>query len=239
LLQRIAQTQGKSLELVGFTHPYLGLDAVAPHGINELKGPTGILIQHKASFSDSYVKKLMASLQGTVSRLSLGSICFVFSGKISKTSKSIREVVEEFRSWGLEVSILDYNSLSALVDKHQDFVNEIMPRLSVIHLETIAAPRVQDPPEDWKERRNRHVDSLRSRYRDNNLTFFLGAGVSVDAGVPTWNQLLNDLFADFVSKRVLSCGEQAQNVALPQQPIERKQPALGLSAASLPRCSVT
>ncbi len=42
----------------------------------------------------------------------------------------------------------------------------------------------------WKENRKLIVDHARFSFRENNCTLFLGAGVSQDAGGPSWNTLL-------------------------------------------------
>lgn len=43
---------------------------------------------------------------------------------------------------------------------------------------------------NWKENRRVLIDNARFSFRENNCTLFLGAGVSQDAGGPSWNTLL-------------------------------------------------
>lgn len=47
------------------------------------------------------------------------------------------------------------------------------------------------------------IEQLRKAYRDNNLTLYLGAGVSVDSGLPTWEKLVLAMFFSTISEAQL------------------------------------
>lgn len=51
--------------------------------------------------------------------------------------------------------------------------------------------------QDWKSWRDQFIDNARYAYTKNPCTFFLGAGVSMDAGGPSWEKLLKKILHRF------------------------------------------
>lgn len=51
--------------------------------------------------------------------------------------------------------------------------------------------------QDWKSCRNQFIDNASYAYTENPCTFFLGAGVSMDAGGPSWEKLLKKILHRF------------------------------------------
>ena len=49
----------------------------------------------------------------------------------------------------------------------------------------------------WKEERKQIIDNAREAFRCNRVSFFVGAGVSQDAGGPSWQTLLNKVVVKF------------------------------------------
>lgn len=57
---------------------------------------------------------------------------------------------------------------------------------------------------DWKQYRKQVIDNAKTFYREHKCSLFLGAGVSQDAGGPSWNELLFKILKHFnkdISKR--------------------------------------
>lgn len=57
--------------------------------------------------------------------------------------------------------------------------------------------RIDRVEQDWKSCRDRFIDDARYAYIENHCTFFLGAGVSMDAGGPSWKELLEKILKRF------------------------------------------
>lgn len=66
-------------------------------------------------------------------------------------------------------------------------------------IETVA--KIQDQidrqEQDWRAERESIIDSARFSYREDHCTFFLGAGVSISAGGPSWEMLLRKIMRKY------------------------------------------
>lgn len=58
--------------------------------------------------------------------------------------------------------------------------------------------------------------SLKKKYQNEELTLFLGAGVSIDAGIPLWKDLINLMF----SEMILEIANKNHNSLLSQNMLE-------------------
>ena len=54
---------------------------------------------------------------------------------------------------------------------------------------------------DLKTVRQSILDSLKTKYQNEEIALFLGAGVSFDSGVPLWGELINKLLSTMISSR--------------------------------------
>lgn len=107
-----------------------------------------------------------------------------------------------------------------------DFLSRLLPRLSAVASDTgldialvfrgeepspggldgraayaaAQAIRLQEPELYWPDRRHQAlVEKLTTAAASNHLALFLGAGVSMAAGLPSWDELLEDLAGDIPS----------------------------------------
>lgn len=75
--------------------------------------------------------------------------------------------------------------------------------------------QVEDLKKSWQEKREFILENAKTSFRENNCSLFLGAGVSMSAGAPSWNELLfkaikkqNKSFTKRDFKKIFaSCGQ--------------------------------
>ena len=48
--------------------------------------------------------------------------------------------------------------------------------------------------ENWKKKRNDLLKKANNRFKSDDVVLFLGAGASIDAGIPPWNKLITNMF---------------------------------------------
>lgn len=87
--------------------------------------------------------------------------------------------------------------VAALMESYPDAVGGLVPELGA----KAVAAMVQQAESDWRERRNRHIADLRRVYFSDRLSLFLGAGASVDCGIPGWKQLITGLALQMVDEQ--------------------------------------
>ncbi len=61
-----------------------------------------------------------------------------------------------------------------------------------MHYIKIKPLKIQEESQ-WLEDRNSHLENIRAIHRSNQLSLFLGAGISQSAGLPSWSALLQKL----------------------------------------------
>jgi len=55
---------------------------------------------------------------------------------------------------------------------------------------------------EWKEKNERYINELKKSYYMNGLVLFLGAGVSLSAGMPDWETLISKLIVDMIDEEL-------------------------------------
>ena len=62
--------------------------------------------------------------------------------------------------------------------------------------------------ENSQQRDNRIIEEVKARFKEGNITLFLGAGVSASAKLPAWDSLLNGILSD-TKQYPLTCDDYA------------------------------
>ena len=76
---------------------------------------------------------------------------------------------------------------------------ELIQSLPVIGLHAAIRKANSGEVADWAARRPLQISRLHKAWTDDELVFFLGAGVSIDASVPAWDKLIATLYAKLVA----------------------------------------
>lgn len=69
----------------------------------------------------------------------------------------------------------------------EDFIAWISKNAKVYNL-------IESSEREWKTERKQIIDNAKQSFRDNNVSFFLGAGVTQSAGGLSWNELLYKIY---------------------------------------------
>lgn len=169
------------------------IDGIAPDGVDDLIGPT--LVEIKLSGHRDAMRAL-----DKLARLALKADCrslLLILGARLRPSAKLR-IVEQWAQLAptTAIQIWDAAELSSLVEEHSALVESLVKELTTLRLRSV----VEQPVTDWKQERDRYLEGLRTAYSEGNLTLVLGAGVSIDAGLPDWTRLLDSLFVRFLTR---------------------------------------
>jgi hypothetical protein len=169
-------------------------DAVAPAGVdNGLPGPTIIDVTHTLKRVRS--PRFLPDLLKAITEHGAKSVLLIGTNKLPQdrvdflaNNPKLGDVVVKF--WGPP-------EVANLIERFPDAVGGLIPELGA----KAVAAMVQQADADWKERRKRHIESLRRVYFSDRLSLFLGAGASMDCGIPGWKKLITGLALQMVDEQ--------------------------------------
>lgn len=203
LLEAELNAQGRTLQVPAVVkradHLPVEVDALAPDGIGDLPGPTIVELQLRlglpGSGQHSRLLNILATHAGAVGPQ---SVLLIFIDRIPSVIR--QQLRHRFRSENPNITfaLWDFSNLSELVSRHEALAQDLLSRLSTVRLEKALAK----PEQDWRVRRSKHLELLRQSYLANDAVLFLGAGVSVDAGLPAWSELLDALFVTLITRNL-------------------------------------
>ena len=101
------------------------------------------------------------------------------------------------RLQGIKVAFWGPEEIGRLLERFPDAVGGLVPDLGVRAVAAI----VQQADSDWTEGRKKHISALRRVYFSDRLSLFIGAGASMDCGIPSWRKLITDLALKMVDEQ--------------------------------------
>jgi len=172
-------------------------DAFAPAGIagigKDIPGPTIVEITHNLKRVQG--SKFASELQKVVDSKGAKSVLLIATHSLKPERMSPLQADSRFQDLRLEFWGPD--EVSALLEKYPEAVAGLVPNLGP----RAVAALVQKADLDWTEQRRKHVAELRRVYFSDRLSLFLGAGASVDCGIPMWKTLITNLALQMVDEQ--------------------------------------
>ena len=174
-------------------------DAELPGGIDDIKGEVFCEIK----FINPSNQNLRGRLLEIASRFDDagpldGTILLIVNVELPK---ELREYFEGWRTpeHGNKLIIWDRSALAAKVNPDADYAKyAITPKKALVE-DTLAA----DPSDIERENTRRsYLECVRGAYRKHDLMLFLGAGVSMESGIPLWSSMVEQLLLHMISAKV-------------------------------------
>lgn len=211
LLSELAKSENKNLN-VGYNnlrnlrHQW---DACAPQGLNDLQGPLAIEIKYISRFSskrfDQIVKQLNEYLNSDINTFLLvtnvkdqteinkyPNITIWDGNKINEIAKKFPEVSFQYSDFHIP-GFLEYSKKNKEREKLLD--------KTVSKYETF----------QYNSDKKYYIQKLKTAYNQDDLVLCLGAGVSIDEGLPNWERLIKSLIKDFLRSNYNKNIENLQN----------------------------
>lgn len=241
LLKEHVNSQGKSLEVHVRLSKDIEVDAVAFLGVDDLSGPT-IFEVKKNIDSQKELKDLLDSLDNAASLIDAKNIVIiVIEDSTQSQEKIVKSLTKHYTSrvpfqiWTVNSKIQEmakrFTGKSQQTTIPPAQTSEPKPNVPIEPKAEVTEEKIDNSAELWKSSRTRFVSELSTAYRNNDLVLFLGAGVSIEAGVPTWNALLKTLLMDLVSIKAGS-GRELEDI---EQTVAYLQSQHGMSPLLLAR----
>ncbi|NPV62933.1 MAG: hypothetical protein HPY61_09945 [Methanotrichaceae archaeon] len=193
LVQKYSEIQSKP-----FIPHYRGkgkieYDGFAPEGIYDLPGPTAIEI--KLLRENIPYKSLRGTIEIAQSEEAIRSFLLIVGKNLTQNQKN--KVSEMLRNPNVSPMILDLSDLEHLADDRGFAVNTVSDLSKSIFNNTISKG-LKVAPNEWKEYRREYLNQLKQCFNSEGLALFLGSGVSKDAGIPVWNDLMYKLSIELI-----------------------------------------
>lgn len=206
LLAKHQEVQGKAFQTyvkVG-TNQNAGpiqADAVAPEGIDSIAGPIVIEIKGQVTGqSRSSIERSALFLDKAAHVGGFKSALLLIGGPLSEPVKRWVQATTTLPS-GATLIVWDNQQIDVLIKAHEEFAENLARNIEAFRLDSVIEQSSKVDVAAWKGERTERLRDLRNSYSASNLVLFLGAGVSVDAGVPNWDGLLNAMLANLIRHR--------------------------------------
>lgn len=176
-----------------------GVDGFAPNGIASLSTvdgqesspsaalqTTSTIIEVRYRLSKSNIPKLLQVLNGVAETQHASGILIVV-GRLVVDSSIVHAMLQTppVYVWGL-------SHVESLLNTYLDAVVDLIPELRESGIRQVVA-KSKNASANWLKANEQHLRDLKQAYLRDQLTLFCGAGISIAAGVPSWNTLISRL----------------------------------------------
>jgi hypothetical protein len=88
------------------------------------------------------------------------------------------------------------------LEKYAEHVSKLFPSLTQLAVDNVVSESQRVVPFEWKKLREKYMKALKGAFSENELVLFLGAGVSLAAGLPDWQSLLSQLMVAMIGEKL-------------------------------------
>jgi NAD-dependent SIR2 family protein deacetylase len=174
-------------------------DAFAPDGFDGYVGPTLIEIHAYISWGDwaPTLEKL-----NSIRPIDGHEVNFLIISSNQTDKSALIEKMNDLYSWG-SIKSIDIWGPQKLDQIASKFPTEMNSLLDSIFQKTIQKTLTHSS-DNWEQKREDNLSNLSKSYDSSQFSLFLGAGVSASAGMPDWENLLNNLFVSLLTNELVN-----------------------------------
>lgn len=194
VLRDYLKDQGKLIQTCANTEYF---DAILPDGIDEFPGPVYLEIKNTFSNKSGYFRSV-ESFAAKIKDVEKGALLLILGDVFTEASKESMVRLAQSRA-KRQVIVWDINDFNDKTKDYQLNYKDYTERpTKTIVEELINSPASEEELEYTKKSL---IETLKKKYKSEEVALFLGAGVSADAGVPRWNELINSLLSEMILRR--------------------------------------
>ena len=193
-LQKYSVSSGKRFVVNNESNSF---DAYLPDGIDDIIEPLNVEIKY---FTSDKKSVYFQSLQKLTNKINQSEEALLLILGADFTEKSIESMFSMLNArTNKKIYIW---TISTFNEKTKEYRQENFEDLKNPNTLLVDAAINNDSTEsDLKNAQKALLDSLKSKYQNEEVALFLGAGVSFDSGVPLWSDLINKLLAKMIVSR--------------------------------------
>lgn len=193
-LQKYLASSGKRFVVNNESNSF---DAYLPDGIDDIIESLNVEIKY---FTSDKKSVYFQSLQKLTNKINQSEEALLLILGADFTEKSIESMFSMLNArTNKKIYIW---TISTFNEKTKEYRQENFEDLKNPNTLLVDAAINNDSTEnDLKNVQKALLDSLKSKYQNEEVALFLGAGVSFDSGVPLWSDLINKLLAKMIVSR--------------------------------------
>ena len=149
-------------------------DIVLPHGCKRLKMPPKTIVEIKGTLLFDTIHRYLELYKTNKTDWGVSAFCIVYINSHVPDEFIAKYDNKDFR-------IISLNEILCSSDTNADTVEEFH--------------------EEWEDERDNLITKARDKFSIGKNTLFLGAGVSIDAGLPTWDELLKKMLHKYKRRK--------------------------------------
>lgn len=167
-----------------------------PDGYDDINMPTYVIFKYSVANKNAY-HKLIDNILMQFSRIEQETCVLIIFGAVLYNKKILAEQASlQHRS---NITIWDYSDLEDRVsDDPYQMELQYNPKKALVDEAIISVPTVKEQKESKKEL----IAQLKSAYSRQDVSLFLGAGVSIDAGIPLWANMIKILLINMIETKI-------------------------------------
>ncbi len=200
MLRDYLYKQGKTIVLG--ERPTEIFDFLMPNGIDENTEPVAVEIK---MFRTPFVNpRVIYDVIGRFSlyREDINTLLLIIVNEIPDRLRKTLENRKE--STGFQLIIWDINDLVRIFSLNEKLFEETFNSINTLLIQDTINNGIRRKSRTYIEKRERYLEQLKQCYEKDDLVLFLGAGISSDAGISTWDNLITGLFIALIDKQLVS-----------------------------------
>lgn len=200
-------------------------DAFAPDGFDSFEKVTSLeiqIIKNNSQFISHTLEAKEKLKEFLTNNPTVNNFIYLFTLELTAIEKNFFN--EQFEGFSQNVILWDLLDLKIILNQHPDFYDEynINPTKAIINQKTkevldnmnINKITSNSFEVEWKKHRKNQLNELKKRFNNDELALFLGAGISLDAKIPTWDTLISNLMVSLIDELIEKNTDDKQKIEL-------------------------
>lgn len=192
--------QDKEMILSRDSNQRIIFDAVLPEGFDTVSGKVDVEL--KIYRNTGLIIRELYNIIGriVVNKDNISTLLLMMVNEIPDKIKE--KIYRETAHLNFKILIWDIDDIVDMCRKNESFFFETYTNINNLLLNDTVTTGLYRDSVNNKQKRDEYVNQLSQEYSRDNIVLFLGAGVSVDAGMPKWNNLISELFVTLIERKL-------------------------------------
>lgn len=195
VLKDYLNAQGKGMY---WKSEYSSFDAFLPNGIDDTSIPTDVEIKYIKTNKSGYWRAI-EQICRKLNNSGVEQLLIILGTDFTEKSKEpLLEHPKRFTS--IPVVIWDINDFK---DRTKEYWDSNIHYLELPHKAIVEEAILQDKTQEQElKKRENLLVQLKQKYKDEDIVLVLGAGISIDAGIPLWYELIKKLLIEMINEKL-------------------------------------